>query len=156
MKKLIILFLIIPLLATAQTFTGHAKVSVAKGISVLEKAYLDFGELIVNGEGTITIAPNGTPTITGSLTQKNVTSVGVLQVNGMPNSSIVLTLPTTATMTYNSFSLYVTEFKSDFVPTTKLDANGILNLSIGAKLSIPANFNYGGYIGTYSVTISYQ
>jgi len=157
MKKLTLLLIFLPMFVQGQSFVGHSRVVITKGIGCTEKAELDFGEIVVSGEGSVTLSATGQQTLSGSVQQKGVQSTGVYAINGMPNASFVVSLPTTATLYCGALSLYITEFTSNLVNNIgKLDQNGIFNMSVGGKLSIGANCQYGNFVGSYSMIINYN
>jgi len=157
MKKLTFLFLFLPLVAFGQSFQGHCRAFLSKGISITEASWLDFSNIAVTGEGTLTVATDASTVLTGSIASRGVASPCVLSVSAMPNCYITVSLPQTASMTNGSTTLYVSSFTSNLTNgMIKTDPNGACSIIVGGKLSIPAIANFGEYSGIFNVTLNYQ
>lgn len=159
MKKIFIALLLTTLAISiqGQTFYGHAKIQISRGISLSETTWLDYGQITATAEGSITITPLGVVTIAGGISAKGATSPSVFSVLAMPTTAYTITPPVTCSLTSGTNLIYLTNFTSNLVGSNGVtDANGIGSISIGGKIFIPANFVYGSYSGGFPVVVSYQ
>jgi len=157
MKKLILLFLIVPIFAMGQNFQSHARVFLQKGISVTESSWLDFSNVTVTGAGELIVNTDGTSSITGLIASRGTVSPAVLSITGMPNTYFVVSLPTNIQITSGASILYVNSFVCNFPNKVgKTDSNGKADLIIGGRLQIPEAVTFGEHTGVINLVINYQ
>jgi len=159
MKKLFLaVSLLLTLTAAAQTTSvGHMTLKVSKALTVRETVPMSFGGVVVSGEGTVVVSPASTPTTTGLVTQTGAVSADVFDLTGIPSSLVLLSLPTSASLTNGVTTLYATAFKCSVADLKiPLDANGKACISIGATVTIPQIVTTGDFVGTYELTLNYQ
>jgi|GEM_PF-1370515 len=135
---------------------------------------LNFGRIVAlntaTDQASYTLQPNGATAVatpgTARLIRYGDSSPARIRVSGgAPFASISVTLPTeTVLLTHTSKSADVAQLEVDnftVLPVPgeiKLDANGVIDLRIGATLKTEqSNRRYadGEYVGTYSVTVNY-
>lgn len=160
----------IPLPGTAQAQTtasqpGGGRAEIVAPLTLQPVADLRFGRFFrPSGNGSLTIATNGTVTGNGSLSREVATPQ---EANGRgPASFIVLgdpsrvfrvSLPNRIDITNGSGTMRVTNFRSN-VPARgiMLNATGRFDLLIGARLQAFANQAPGAYSGRFPVTVTYD
>ena len=157
MKKLLIIFLLIPMLCQSQTnVTGRMKLNLLAGLQASEVCSLNFGTVVNIGESTITVTPIGR-TSTGGATFSGDYSCNIFSVKGNPSKSISIALPTTGTITNGTTTLQVINFVSNMTNNTAiLGDNGVYELQVGATVVLPSSFNGGLFNGTYAITLNYN
>ena len=160
MKKLLLSVALLTASGAAfcqSTSEGHMKLSVSKALTVKETAPMDFGSVVVSGEGTLSVSPGSMATLTGAVTQIGSVSANVFDLTGIPSSLVILSLPTSASLSNGVTTLYASQFKcsvSDLkIP---LDANGKACIALGATVTIPKTLTTGSFVGTYEITLNYQ
>jgi hypothetical protein len=132
-------------------------------LGISQTAALSFGGLeILGGNSVVQIAPQtGARTIvsgTGgvNLISGNPGNAGVFQITGNPNTSVTITLPSTASLTGPGTAMSVSNFTGYPSSTAAtLGASGTLTLDVGAQLNVNAAQAAGTYSGTYTLTASY-
>ena len=144
--------------AAAQTTAdGHMNLSISKALTVKESVPMSFGALVVSGEGTAVVTPASMGSVTGLVAQSGAVSADVFDLTGIPSSLVLLSLPTSASLTNGVTTLYATAFKCSVADLKiPLDANGKACITIGATVTVPQVVSAGSYIGTYSITLNYQ
>lgn len=142
----------------AQTTTeGHMRLSLGKALTVKESVSMNFGAVVVSGEGTVAVSPGSVPTTTGLVSQTGAVSADVFDLTGIPSSTVLLSLPTSASLTNGVTTLYATAFKCSVADLKiPLDANGKACITIGATVTIPLTVTTGDYTGVYNITLNYQ
>jgi len=124
---------------------------------------LRFGALIpsILG-GTVTVSPTGTRSATGTLILLTSTSTPFSAASftmvGQPSLSYSIVLPTSVTLTRQggSDTLLLNNFTSNPSATGTLSASGTGTLLIGGSIAIPASQAAGYYLGSFTVTLTYQ
>ena len=133
------------------------KLSVSKALTVKESVPMSFGALVVSGEGTAVVTPASMGSVTGLVAQSGAVSPNVFDLTGIPSSLVLLSLPTSASLTNGVTTLYATAFKCSVADLKiPLDANGKACITIGATVTVPQVVSAGSYIGTYAITLNYQ
>lgn len=152
------------------TTTGSANIIVVQRLSFIKTADMNFGRLIPGTTaGTVTVAPDGTRSITGGVRLASGPSqparfAGYGQYNHYVAISINATSRTmtraggTETMTFDTFVIGSTP--QAVLSTSPLSfrigsTNGQFNFPVGATLRVKANQTPGIYTGTFALTLEY-
>ena len=146
-----------PVAATTNA-TGTA--SILKSLSILKKADLDFGEVVVTGAGTVVIDPvSGAITTTGLVTPIGTGShPATFTATGSKNSVVLIRIPSSAvtlTQVGGSGTLTVSNWTLDGKTNRKFPLNSSFNFNVGGTLNVAAGQADGTYVGTFSVTVQY-
>ena len=120
---------------------------------------LRFGTILAGkSPGSVTITPASERTGTGSVTLiPSDFGASFFKVLGTPYSSFALTIPTTSIYIANSnnTTMEVKVWTKDRPARPTLNANGYIEVRIGATLIVDAFQEKGSYTGTFSVTVNY-
>ena len=142
--------------------TANAKgtATVLKPLSVVKKADLDFGELIVSGAGTAVIDPTaGTLTTTGAVVKVGTTAhAATFTTTGSKNSVVHIRLPsasTTLTRVGGGGTMTVSNWTLDGSTNRKIPLTRAFDFSVGGTLNVGANQLDGDYAGTFTITVEY-
>ena len=146
-----------PVAATSNA-TGQA--TVLKSLSILKKADLDFGQLIVTGAGTAVIDPTtGTLSRTGGVTPLGTGAhAATFTATGSKNSVVHIRLPTsstTLTRVGGGATMTVSNWTLDGGTNRKVPLTSAFDFSVGGTLNVAANQADGLYTGTFTVTVQY-
>ena len=154
--------LLLPAAASAAPVTGSGSVEAAllSPLTVLKRADLDFGTLVVAGAGTAIVDPvSGSVTATGAVTPVGTnahparfTSTGsknaVVQIR-LPKNPIALTrVGGTQTVTVSTWT-------QDGTTTRHIPANQTFDFYVGGTVAVAAGQVPGTYVGTFDVTVQY-
>lgn len=156
------------------TGTASANAVIAKPITIVSTANLDFGTIVPNstGNGAISVlvdtASTTPPTLGGVVDGAwlgGTISSAAFDVTGRPNATYAITVPAAAvtitgtnpanTMTVGSF----TESTAGAGGTLLVGATpglGEHNFTVGATLSVPEAQADDTYAGNFSVTVAYN
>jgi len=150
--------------ASAQTVqSADAFAEVLEPLTLAVTGSLDFGAIVVNGAGTITLDTVGTITpancgggnvCTGTTSAPEYTVVGTAGKDvsiTLPSGNIDLVLQTdpTETMTLNNFV-------SSAGGTVGLNASGNGTFTVGGDLIVGATQDAGIYEGSFDVSVDYS
>ena len=144
----------------ATTATGTANAEILSSLQLEEVTELDFGQIAVNGAGTVVIAVEaGVDQCTGSLICAGTRTKGLFRATGTGDvaitaqvleASITLTETGGATMTFDNFTI-------GWPNGNTLDATtGEREFQIGGTLNVGAGQATGVYSGDYTVEVEYQ
>mgnify|MGYP002650007186 CR=1 FL=1 len=148
--------------AVAQTASSQVRVQVNRAGTLTKTQDLDFGRLIAGATaGRAVVGTNGTRTRTGGVTLAGGTvSAARFRAQSAPNQRFTIQLPTSpvtltragggATMTVSNFT------RNPGGGGPRLNAAGIRDISVGARLNVAANQPAGSYAGTFNVTVNFQ
>ncbi len=154
--------------ASAATVVGRASATVISGdLTISVEKQLEFG--VINSaanDGEIVISTTGERSVSSGIDASkgsNTYNPAKFNVNGMPNASYYITLPTTLKFTREGKEGQLTahDFKSYSTNVGKDTSVGELNkfgqdiLFIGGTLIVPAGTAGGRYRGEITVIISY-
>src|SRR5689334_3375041 len=122
--------------------TGTA--TVLKPLSIVKKADLDFGDLIVAGAGTAVIDPTaGTLGTTGGVTRSGTTAhAAIFTATGSKNSVVHIRLPTTSstlTRVGGGATMTVSNWTLNGSANQKVPPASAFDFSVGATLNVAAN-----------------
>jgi hypothetical protein len=139
--------------ATASIFT-----TVITVISITLVDDMHFGDVAVgNSSGTLTMAPNGAMSATGSAIHISGQQPARFEVGGESSRGYILTLPGSSVIAEpGGAQMVVDGFTTDQPLTGALDAAGMLTLQVGGTLNMNANQQTGTYTGTFDVSVSYN
>ncbi len=146
--------------ANAASATGTATAEILSSLSVAQNQALDFGQIAVNGVGTVVVATGATPVDTcsanlvcaGTKTRGGFTATGAPGIGltaSVQQASITLSNGAGGTMTVDTFTLY-------WPNGTTVAAGGTQTFDVGARLSVGAGQATGVYNGTYTVNVAYN
>lgn len=157
MKKALFAFLILPVMAMAQTnVNGRIKINLLAGLQVNEVCSMNFGTCVNIGESTISVSPNGRTT-TGGATATGDFSCNIFSVRGNPSKTFSIALPSSTTITNGTTTLQVINFVSNTVNNTAtLGQDGTFELQVGSTIVLPSSFNGGSFTGQYSFVVNYN
>jgi hypothetical protein len=157
MKTKLLLFSLLPILAFSQT-VGKINAEITAGVNIVQQNEMSFGKIISVGESTVTMTPQGARTTEGSVqVSGEAFGANTFYIQGAPNTSFLLTLPTSSTMTNGKTTLTVNAFTSSLTYNRGTTNNvGFIQFAVGCTLNIPSNVTSGVYLGTYNLTAVYQ
>jgi|GEM_PF-1745228 len=110
------------------------------------------------GPGAATVSPSGVLTVTGyAIHLDGNPRAAEYKIKGPKNGTVVITLPTTVTVSGPAGSAQLTNFVSDPPEgSVQLNRKGKLTLKMGATLNIPAGQPGGEYSGDFTVYVDPQ
>jgi len=138
---------------------AHAAKPVKPLLDVTESQAISFGMTAGSSDGpsTFVLAPNGTLTATGyGIVIKGRVREGEFKVRGTAGASVLITLPTTASLSNGGATVTLSNFTSVPSGVGLLDHKGQLIIKVGATLSLPAGHPGGEYSGTFPVFVDLQ
>lgn len=158
-----------PAQAQAASETATARAILLTSGSLISTQDLDFGDILANTAGTVTIAPGGSIASTGGVAPLNASHApGRFTGFGTRNRLIRLRV-TPAQITISNGtggSMIVDNFTiGNFAGLTQngnssnyriAAANGLFTFGVGARLIVAVNQPPGTYSGTYNVEFDYQ
>ena len=128
-------------------------------ISLDIETRLDFDRLILlgQGEGTATLLPNGTRSVTGALSEMSGRAmVGSAVVRGEPGRTVLVDLPNRIDLySLSGGRISLEDVTSDLSAAPKLDASGSLSFRFGGRLRISGDAD-GEYRGDVPITVDYM
>ena len=144
----------------AATKNATATASILKSLSILKKADLDFGELVVTTAGTAVIDPvSGAVTTTGTIVPVGTAGhPATFTATGSKNSVVNIRIPSSAvtlTRVGGGGTMTVSNWTLDGKPNRKFPLNSAFNFNVGGTLNVGTNQADGTYTGTFTVTVQY-
>ncbi len=144
------------------TFTTNA--TVRSAIAITPISTMQFGSIAVQSAtaGTLTLGANGSLTATGGVDSATYASTapaaGKFSVKADSGASYVVTLPASLVLTKSAGTQTITATSFTASPVlTSLQGTGLAQTySLGATLTVPAAAVSGSYVGTFTVTASYN
>ena len=119
---------------------------------------LDFDRLILlgQGEGTATLLPNGTRSVSGVISEMSGRAmVGSAVVRGEAGRTVRVELPSRIDLySLSGGRISIEDVRSDLSAAPKLDSSGVLNFRFGGRLRISGDAD-GEYRGDVSITVEY-
>lgn len=128
-------------------------------VTVSEFRSIEFGTVAGSADGpsTIVLSPTGALTTTGyGIVIKGTVRAGEYKITGPANASVLITLPTTATLSSPTSSVTLSNFTSSPSGVGTLSSQGKLTISVGATMSLPAGQTGGDYTGTLAIFVNLQ
>lgn len=145
--------------------TAVAKANIIRGITLVKAGDLNFGQIVPNGGGVVTIAVNGSRTATDAAMllpdSYDAPSAAAFDVTGDGGHNYQIVLPDSVTIVNgDGAKMEVTKFVStdglDHQLDGKLNELGADKFAVGASLTVAAAQAPGAYVGEFEVTVSYQ
>jgi hypothetical protein len=138
--------------------TSREQAADEKPISLDIETRLDFDRLILlgQGEGTATILPNGTRSVSGVISEMSGRAmVGSAVVRGEAGRTVRVELPSRIDLySLSGGRISIEQVSSDLSATPKLDSAGALNFRFGGRLRISGDAD-GEYRGDIPITVEY-
>lgn len=152
-----------PAFAAPTTVTGPgtpvtATAKITKPLTLTEVSDMDFGEIIVQDAGDVTMDTAGAVTCTGGLTCQGATTAATYKVTGTNNQTVQITKPNVTLTNTDSSGTTLTLVLNGYGPTQQLLPNSGstgVNFSLGGKIVVAANTREGTYVGDLAVTVDY-
>ena len=152
-----------PLMAAATALVAILLAHRAAAVTPLNltaNANLGFGKIMATATaGTVTVSPMGAITSSGGVVLGNgsAASAANFTVQGQPNASYSITLPTSVVLSGGGSSMTADSFlDSHHNGMTVVGPTGMASFTAGATLHVAARQPSAAYSGTYSVTVSYN
>jgi len=152
----------IPAAAAAAPVTRSANVEAAilSPLSVIKRADLDFGTIVVTGAGTAVIDPmSSSLTTTGGATKAGAAAHPALFTStGSKNAVVHIRVPTTpitVTRVGGTETMTVGTWTLDGLANRKIPLNTTFDFAVGATLNVNTNQVPGTYRGTFTITVQY-
>ncbi|WP_336985254.1 DUF4402 domain-containing protein [Altererythrobacter aquiaggeris] len=153
--------------ADSETATAEAEVLTALTLVVAEGSILDFGQVAVNGGGTIVLDPTdeSNPTCSANLVCIGDTFAVNFEITGQGDQDVGISLPTSAVdlvraggvATNAADKLELSSFVSnDADDVVTLDVDGDGGFAVGGTLTFDGSEIAGTYSGMFAVTVEYQ
>jgi hypothetical protein len=145
----------------ATTATGNANAEILSSLQLEEVTELDFGQIAVNGAGTVVVnaSDSALDTCSANLVCAGSKARGVFKATGTGDvaitarvieASVNLNGPSSSTMALSNFTI-------GWPNGNTLDATtGERNFQIGGRLTVAAGQTTGVYTGQYTVEVEYQ
>lgn len=133
-------------------YGGHKK----KKLFVREKNRLKLGTIAssITGPGTATLSPQGILSTTGDVfIMSNRVQAARFIVKGPRNKNVIITLPTSVTVSNGSSTTTLTNFQSIPSGVVNLGNNGRLVIKVGATMNIPPGLPRGSYYGPFTIYV---
>ena len=128
-------------------------------VAVSEFRTIEFGTVAGSADGPSTFALNtaGALTATGyGIVIKGTARAGEYKITGPDNATVLITLPTTATLSNGTSNATLSNFTSSPSAVGTLDNRGKLTLTVGATLTVPAGQSAGDYTGPITIFVDLQ
>jgi len=110
--------------------------------------------------GTVVVDPDGNKTVTGGVVDFGGNHrAGRFQILGEPKAFVIVTMPSSVTMTKNSnptFTMTMDNFTIEFTNPIKLNNSGKKTVDWGATLNVGADQKKGNYSGSIPINVEYQ
>lgn len=144
--------------SAATSATANASAEVLTTLTLASTSALNFGQIAANTGGSVTVNADATISSTGSLISTGTRTPAAFTVTGTPNANVVLTLPTSATLTRSggTETMAIGGFNSNPGGAFQLGSTGSANFAVGGTLTVASNQLAGAYNGTFSVSVEYQ
>jgi hypothetical protein len=144
--------------SAATSATANASAEVLTTLTLTANSSLNFGQIAANTGGSVTVNADSTASSSGTLISTGTRAPAGFTVTGTPNASVVLTLPTSATLTRSggTETMSISGFNANPAGAFQLGSTGSSNFSIGGTLTVASGQVAGVYNGTFSVSVEYQ
>ena len=141
---------------TPTTIRAESSSSGAVGLEI--ETSLDFDRLILigAGEGTATLLPNGTRSVSGAISDLSGRAmVGRGVVRGEAGRAVRIDLPERIELySLSGGRITIEDIVSDLAPGARLDSAGVLDFRFGGRLRIAGDAE-GEYRGDVPITVEY-
>ena len=144
--------------SAATSATANASAEVLTTLTLTANSSLNFGQIAPNTGGSVTVNADSTASSSGTLISTGTRAPAGFTVTGTPNASVVLTLPTSATLTRSggTETMSISGFNANPAGAFQLGSTGSSNFSIGGTLTVASGQVAGVYNGAFSVSVEYQ
>jgi hypothetical protein len=144
--------------SAATSATANASAEVLTTLTLTANSSLNFGQIAANTGGSVTVNADSTASSSGTLISTGTRAPAGFTVTGTPNANVVLTLPTSATLTRSggTETMSISGFNANPAGAFQLGSTGSSNFSIGGTLTVASGQVAGVYNGTFSVSVEYQ
>lgn len=144
--------------AAQNAASADATLRVTKPLILTRDTHLDFGTVVVWGDGTVTMDQSGSVTCTAATLTCDTTgtTAATFSIQGTNNRDVDIDVPASITLTNGSDNLTLV---TDFPATRTLNSSGVGNTTsfgIGGSVALAEATPAGTYTGTLNVTVSYQ
>jgi hypothetical protein len=130
----------------------------AAPISLDVEASLDFDQLILSGtgSGTAELGPDGTRSVTGTVTAVSARAmVGEVIIRGEPGRMLRVDLPRNIELFgFNGGSISIDSVRSDLPAAPRLDSNGKLSVRFGGVIRVSGDTD-GQFRGDVRIDVDY-
>lgn len=130
----------------------------AQTVDIDERRSMRFGKVATsNIPGTVTISPSGTKSVTGGVIDlgKNHREAE-FRITGPDNALVIVTLPTTATVTGGGGSGTLSNFTMNMSNPIDLGRRGRVTISVGATLNLGTHLPGADYSGDFTIYVDPQ
>jgi len=153
--------------AFAQTSaTADARAEVLDSLTITNTAGLDFGTMVVDGAGSVTLEPDGTLDCSDpDLVCSGTSTVAAFAVTGTANKDVTVGLPTgdiellhpgfIGAANPDEFRITLNTFVSSTGLSVLLDGAGEASFTVGGTITLDAVQAAGIYTGAFDVTVEY-
>ena len=154
--------LLVPAAACAASVKKSAptEAAILSPLSVIKRADLDFGTLVVTGAGTAVIDPvSGTESVTGPILPAGSSAhPAKFTATGSKNAVALIRLPKNpinVTRVGGTETMTVTNWTQDGATNRRIPITDTFDFSVGATLNVGASQAEGTYTGTFNITVQY-
>jgi hypothetical protein len=154
--------LLVPVAGSGAPVTkgAPAEAAILSPLSVIKRADLDFGTLVVSGAGTAVIDPvSGSEAVTGPIvTAGTAGHPAKFTATGSRNAVALIRLPKNpinVTRVGGTETMTVTDWTVDGAINRRIPITDTFDFSVGATLNVAAGQAEGTYTGTFAVTVQY-
>jgi spore coat protein U-like protein len=147
-----------PALAVGPNQNATATAQIVKPLTLSWVGNLNFGSIIVQDNGTISMDATGAVTCSASLTCSGTVSPAEYKVTGTNNQVVQINKPNVTLTNSANPGTDLTLVLNGYGPTSvTLPNSGSTgsNFKLGGSIAIPANVKDGTYTGTLDVTVNY-
>ena len=138
--------------------TTSVEPETAPAVRLEVEASLDFDRLVLTGPGggTASLSPDGSRSVTGSITELTSRAmVGSAIIRGEPGRMVRIALPSRIDMHgLNGNRISIDGIQSDLPASARLDSSGSLSFRFGGRLQILGE-SEGDYRGDVPITVEY-
>lgn len=155
-----LLLFAVPSASLGATRSGSAEAAILSPLSVIKRADLDFGTIIVTAAGTAVLDPlSGSLTTTGAVAKSGTAAHPALFTStGSKNAIVHIRLPQnpiTVTRVGGTETMTVGNWTLDGPTNRRIPLNTTFDFAVGATLTVGANQAEGAYTGTFTITVQY-
>ena len=155
--------LLVPVAGSGAPVTkgAPAEAAILSPLSVIKRADLDFGTLVVSGAGTAVIDPvSGSEAVTGPIvTAGTAGHPAKFTATGSRNAVALIRLPKNpinVTRVGGTETMTVTDWTVDGAINRRIPITDTSDFSVGATLNVGASQNAGTYTNSFNVTAAYN
>jgi hypothetical protein len=146
--------------AAPATRSTTAEAAILSPLSVIKRADLDFGTLVVTGAGTAVMDPvSGTLSATGSVIPAGTDAHPArFTATGSKNAVALIRLPKNPvllTRVGGTETISVSTWTQDGTTNRRIPVSDTFDFAVGASLAVVAGQVPGTYSGTFDVTVQY-